>query len=77
MTKKNGKLKMQIAHQIKYWREKRGITQHELAKKIGVASNTVISGYENGIRMPSILVLEKIARALKVEVVVLFTDSVK
>lgn len=45
---------------IKELREKSGMTQTELAEKVGV-SKSVISAYEKGIRNPSHKVLELIA----------------
>ena len=47
-------------NKIKELREKAGMTQTELADKVGV-SKSVISAYEKGIRNPSQKVLEDIA----------------
>ena len=49
-----------LGTKIKNLREKNGMTQTELAEKIGV-SKSVISAYEKGIRKPSQKVLELIA----------------
>lgn len=38
-------------HPLRRWREKRGLTQHELAARIGV-DKTTICGYETGKRRP-------------------------
>jgi DNA-binding XRE family transcriptional regulator len=48
------------------WRKHRGLTQHQLAKKTGVAKG-YISQIENGKRTPSISVLKAIAAALLVD----------
>lgn len=47
-------------------REALGVSQEELADRAGI-HRTYISGVERGIRNPTITVLEKIARALKVK----------
>ena len=50
---------------IKDLREKSGLTQTELANKIGV-SKSVISAYEKGIRNPSFKVLPLLAKTFNV-----------
>ena len=50
---------------IKYERKKAGITQSELAARIGVTSAT-ITRYEKGQREPRLDQLQKIAEALNV-----------
>lgn len=76
MKKNKQKLRTQVAEQIKFWRKKRGLTQAELAEKAGLASKTVISGYENALRAPSFDVLEKFAEILEVKVELLFKGDV-
>jgi len=66
----------QVAEQIKFWRIERGLTQSVLAEKAGLASKTVISGYENGLRAPSFDVLEKFAEILDVKIELLFKGNV-
>lgn len=55
---------------IKATRKKRGMSQAELAEKIGV-QRPVISKYENGLIEPSLSRLRKIADALSVGIEVL------
>lgn len=50
---------------IKDLREKAGMTQTELANKLGV-SKSVVSAYEKGIRNPSYKVLPLLAKAFNV-----------
>ena len=45
---------------LKKYRQKNGIKQAELAKKIGVANST-ISMWETGDRKPDIIILKKLA----------------
>lgn len=58
---------MKIGEKIKLSREKRKITQKELAKKAGI-SNTYLSDIERMRTNPSIKVLEQLADALEVEI---------
>ena len=50
---------------IKELREKEGMTQTELADKLGV-SKSVVSAYEKGIRNPSYKILTQIAKIFNV-----------
>ena len=52
---------------IKELRKEKGITQDELATRVGV-KRSVISKYESGLITPSILVLEKIAKEIEVDI---------
>lgn len=52
-------------------REARGLSQHQLAKAVGVSSQFV-GRIETGARAPSFFVLEKLAEKLSVEPAVLF-----
>lgn len=56
-----------VAEKIKSAREKAGLTQAQLAEKVGTTSQN-ISQYERGIRNPKYNTLEKIARSLGVDV---------
>lgn len=56
---------------IKDLREKSGMTQTELANKLGV-SKSVISAYEKGIRNPSYKILPLIAKTFNVSQVYFF-----
>lgn len=55
-----------VAEKIKSAREKAGLTQAQLAEKIGTTPQN-ISQYERGIRNPKYDTLEKIARAVGVK----------
>jgi transcriptional regulator with XRE-family HTH domain len=65
---------MDIGKQIRSIREGQGITATELAKRAGLARNTV-SRIELGTRTPGAPTVEKIARALNVEPGDLFTTE--
>jgi len=56
---------------LREWRDRRGYSVRELAKRAGVAYVTV-SRIENGHMSPTVEMLEKLARALKVHVIELF-----
>ena len=47
-------------------REEVGISQEELADRAGL-HRTYVSGVERGVRNPTVTVLEKIAKALKIK----------
>lgn len=56
-----------ILEQIKYCRKHRGITLEELSNKTGI-SKAYLSRLENGGKInPSLIILEKIANVLQVE----------
>lgn len=58
---------MNFSHNLQQARKKLGLTQAELADRVGVRQNA-ISNYEQGIRYPRLDELEHIAKALKVKV---------
>ncbi len=60
-------LAMTIGIQIRHFRKKQGVTQAELAKKVGVKQYS-ITRWEKGHNSPTPEVLAKIAQALKVAV---------
>jgi len=53
-------LEVSIIIQLRYFREKNGLTQKELAKKVGLSWNTIWN-YENGRREPRLHDLKKFA----------------
>lgn len=55
-------------------RKERGLTQAELAEKIG-RSKKVISGWECGARKPSFVSLQRLAKALDIDVFELVDDD--
>ena len=65
---------MNIGNNIKKYRKIKGLTQIQLAEKIGVSTIT-IKNYENNRRQPSLETLNKIAEALNVSVSELISDE--
>ena len=66
---------MNIGERIKEIRLKKGITQKELAKMLGIATNS-LSRYEIGERIPNLEMIKKIADALSVSPSVLIFGEV-
>lgn len=66
---------MSFATRLKEAREKLGINQSELAKKVGVG-NTAICNYEKGTSFPNVDFLYKLFEALDVEPNYLFQDDI-
>jgi len=58
-------------HPIERYRKAKGLTQAELAERVGVSRKT-INTVENGVFIPSTLLALKLARALKRKVEELF-----
>jgi transcriptional regulator with XRE-family HTH domain len=56
-----------IGEKIKCERLKKSLKQYELAKKVGI-SNTYLSDIEVGRTSPSLKTLEKISKALEVDI---------
>ena len=69
-----GDLDHRIGKNVAAYRETVGLTQEQLAEKIGVAVET-ISRLERGVTLPSILRLAEIAEALGIEIDRLLTAS--
>ena len=61
----------QLGMRIRYLRKQKGMSQLDLALEAEVNKN-YISDLERGSRNPSILILEKIAKALGVSLEILF-----
>jgi transcriptional regulator with XRE-family HTH domain len=66
-------LKVAIGRRIKFYRQQRGLTQMELAAKVGYTSKAAISEIESGKKAPSMDMLQAVADTLKVPVSVLVT----
>jgi transcriptional regulator with XRE-family HTH domain len=64
-------IKASIALQVKHARITRGWTQERLAKETGL-KQSIISRLESGRHQPSLTTLEKIARKLGLNLLVLF-----
>ena len=60
-------LSMKIGKNVKRLREKRGLTQEALAAKVGI-HRVHLTRIESAVRTPSVEMLEKLAKALKVKV---------
>lgn len=65
---------MAIKDRIKEIRQKRNLTQEQLAKRIGIAKST-LAGYETGIREPSIEIIGKIMYELDIDANYLWQDE--
>src|SRR5215208_1047386 len=61
---------------VKIWRSRLGISQEELAGRAGL-HRTYVSDIERGARNPSLESIDKLARALKISVATLFSQSDK
>lgn len=59
---------------LKRLREEQGFSQESFADHCGL-HRTYISGIERGVRNPTVLILDKIAKALKVPAGVLLDES--
>ena len=55
-----------FGEKLRKLRKKRGLSQKDLAEKLGYVSNSYISDIEKGVFLPSKEKLKKIAKALKV-----------
>ncbi len=63
---------MEMANRLKELRAKHGLTQEDLAKKVGVTRQTIIS-IEKGEYVPSLLLGMKLAKVLEIPVEQLFS----
>lgn len=66
---------MKIGNNIKLYRNKKGLTQKQLAEKIGT-TDSAITRYESNSREPSIEIITKIAKALNISINELLDDKV-
>lgn len=74
MKNDNSKISNKISKKIKLERNKRGLSQIELANKAGVDKNTIWK-IETGQVSPTISTLEKIAAALEMDFAALIDVS--
>jgi transcriptional regulator with XRE-family HTH domain len=65
---------LQIAHAVRELRQVRNLSQRQLAGRMGVP-RTYISKIENGKAMPTLSSLDRLARALKVDIAALLRDA--
>lgn len=66
--------KFELPERLAYLRERRNLTQQELAKAAGISQST-IAHIENGKKDPSLSTLKKIAKALDVHIALLFASD--
>lgn len=59
-------LRERLGHNVRQFRRERGLSQEGLALEAGL-DRTYVSGVERGIRNPTIMILEKLAVALRVK----------
>ena len=64
-------LAKQLGRRVHLFRKQNGLTQAALAEKVKI-SNEFMSGIERGAKLPSLLTLEKLAGALRVNLKDLF-----
>lgn len=57
-----------IGENVKKYRTKQGLSQEDFAKKSGVKYTTLTKIESNVIKKPSVIVMEKIAKALNVTI---------
>ena len=57
-------VRRRVGLNVKMLRKERGLSQEELAFECGL-HRTYVSGIERGVRNPTVLILEKIAKTLK------------
>ncbi len=65
--RKNAKLTKTICKRIRKFRHEAEMTQEDLAEKVGI-SRVYIGYVEQGRNTPSLEILEKIAKALKISI---------
>ena len=68
-------VRRRVGLNVKRFRAERGLSQEELAFECGL-HRTYVSGVERGVRNPTVVVLEKIAKALKVATPLLLEERV-
>ncbi len=66
-----------LARKLRKVRDGAGLSQSEIAKKLGVTDRALISQFEGGKRQPPLPVLLKYARLAGVTVDVLIDDKLK
>lgn len=69
-------VRRRVGLNVKNFRKERGLSQEELAFDCGL-HRTYVSGVERGVRNPTVVVLEKIAGALKMPAGRLLDDPIR
>ena len=67
-------VRRRVGLNLKRFREEQGFSQESFADHCGL-HRTYISGIERGVRNPTVVILDKIAKALKVSPGQLFDDN--
>ncbi|AEI94784.1 helix-turn-helix domain-containing protein [Roseobacter litoralis] len=67
-------VRQRVGRNLKKYRKQAGFSQEGLALECGL-HRTYVSGVERGVRNPTVVVLERIAEALKVPAARLLDDS--
>ncbi len=67
---------LQVAHAVRELRQVRNLSQRQLAGRMGVP-RTYISKIENGKAMPTLSSLDRLARALEVDISALLRDATR
>ncbi len=67
-------VRRRVGLNLKKFREEQGYSQESFADHCGL-HRTYISGIERGVRNPTVLILDKIAKALKVPAGVLLDEA--
>jgi transcriptional regulator with XRE-family HTH domain len=68
------KINNRISVNVKYFRKLKGLTQEKLAEKVEV-STVYINYLERGSKVPSLVLLDKIADALEIDPTLLFIQD--
>jgi transcriptional regulator with XRE-family HTH domain len=76
-TKRGRDYPRKLARKLRQVRTMAGLSQSEIAKELGVKDRALISQYETGKRQPSLPVLLKYARLVRVTMDVLVDDKLK
>lgn len=67
-------LQQRVGINIRYWRQKRGLSQEEFAERAELHP-TYVSGIETGKRNPTVKIIERVAAALDVNPGELFDQN--
>ena len=76
-TKRGRDVPRKLARKLRQVRTRAGLSQTEIAARVGVTDRALISQFESGKRQPSLPVLLKYARLAKVSMETLVDDKAK
>lgn len=66
-----------LGKNIRYLRKKRGLSQEDIADKLGYKSYTTIQKWETGVAEPSVLVVRKLADLFGVSLQAITTEDIE